>query len=83
MANYYLAVTVKEDDGRCLAFVVKYNRCSNLKSVLDGIRFLLFANVYNTQKQAREAVECWNESYRHNGTYIFDCNPAVVYPEGA
>ena len=29
-------------------------------------------DVYNTKKEAERIVEQWNESYKQNGTYMFD-----------
>jgi len=74
MPNYHIAVTI-EENGKYYSYAVKYSQSSNIKSVLEGIKNLLWANVYSTKKRACEVVENWNEGYRKNGTHLFDNAP--------
>ena len=87
MANYfYIAVTVKQDRNANIfvpnptaepnpgyyAYVVKCSESDNLKSKLDSIGGLLYANIYHTKKRAAEVVNHWNAAYKANGEYLFN-----------
>lgn len=85
MKNFYMAVAVCQDKNESIleqckkapepgycAFVVPISENDNLKARLDGIGGLIHANVCVTKKQAAEIVDCWNASYKANGTYFFD-----------
>ena len=86
MKRFYIAVTIKQDrnertffertnpnydPGYC-AFVVSCTDQDNLKSVLDRIGGLQYANIFPTKKAAEEVARDWNEGYKANGTYFFD-----------
>ena len=85
MKRFYIAVTIKQDrnertfsertnpnydPGYC-AFVVSCTDQDNLKSVLDRIGGLQYANIFPTKKAAEEVARCWNDGYKANGTYFF------------
>ena len=86
MANFYIAVTVKQDRNEIIfeertnqepdpgyyAYVRKLTEADNLVSVLASIGGLIHANVYPTRKKAVEVVDAWNASYKANGQYLFD-----------
>ena len=86
MKRFYIAVTIEQDrnertfserinpnydPGYC-AFVVPVSEQDNLKSVLDRIGGLQYANIFPTKKAAEEVDRYWNEGYKANGTYFFD-----------
>ena len=68
--NSYLAVTV-EENGKYYAYMIKHHNSNNLLNILD-IKGILHANICETKKEAERIVENWNESYKQNGTYMFD-----------
>lgn len=85
MANFYIAVAVKQDrnettftertnpeynPGYC-AFVVRCSENDNLLHKLGCIGGLIHANICPTKKRAEEVAEFWNNSYKANGTYFF------------
>lgn len=55
------------------AYAVRCSESDNLKAVLERVGGLVYANVYQTRKRAEEVVKAWNEQYKANGTYLFDC----------
>ena len=85
MANFYIAVTAEQDRNErhllprenpeyspgYYAYMVKCSDQDNLKSILDTIGGLRYANIYPTKKRAAEIVEFWNTGYKANGTYLF------------
>ena len=89
MKNFYLAVTIEQDKNESIinertppeyspgyySYIVKCSESQNVKSVLDSIGGLLYANICPTKKQAAATVEYWNLMHKRNGTYLFD-NPA-------
>ena len=89
MKNFYLAVTVEQDKNESIlnkrtapeynpgyySYIVKCSESQNVKSVLESIGGLLYANIFNTKKQATATVEYWNLMHKRNGKYLFD-NPA-------
>lgn len=68
--NSYIVVTV-EENGKYYAYMIKHHNSNNLLSVLN-IKGILHANICDTKKEAERIVEQWNESYKQNGTYMFD-----------
>lgn len=86
MSNFYIAVTVEQDRNErhllprenpeyspgYYAYITKCTDSDNLKSVLNMIGGLVHANIFPTKKKAAEIVQFWNDSYKANGTYLFD-----------
>ena len=66
----YLALTVCEN-GKYYSWAMRTGSNNNLLSVL-AIKNLISANVCDTFKRAKEIVSAWNETYRINGTYLFE-----------
>ena len=73
MRRFYIAVTIAEN-GKYYAYGVPVSQSDNVLSKLkiDGI---LFANICETKTKFREIVNLWNESYRLNGTHMFEGSP--------
>lgn len=86
MANFYIAVAVKQDRNETTftprtnpeynpgyySFVLRCSENDNIVSKLDCIGGLVHANICPTKKRAEEVAAFWNESYKANGTYFFD-----------
>lgn len=70
MKNYYIAVQIKEDD-KFYAYAIKVNTMDNLLSKLE-VNNIVVANLCDTKKKAQELVSLWNESFKNNGTYLFE-----------
>ena len=68
--NLYIAITVSENR-KYYSYMIKHNNSNNLLNVAK-IKGILFANICDTKKEAERIVEQWNESYKQNGTYMFD-----------
>ena len=68
--NSYIVVTVSEN-GKYYAYMIKHNNSNNLLNIAN-IKGILHANICDTKKEAERIVEQWNESYKQNGTYMFD-----------
>ena len=69
--NYFwLAVTAENKDG-LYAYAIRVSDCEDVAWKLSSIVNLKHANIMPTKKKAREVVDCWNESYKRNGTYAF------------
>ena len=71
MNKSYIAVTVKEDE-LYYAYIIPITESNNIKYILDGIKGLQWANIFSTKKKAAAVAEMWNQSYKINGTYLFD-----------
>jgi hypothetical protein len=73
MKRFYIAVTIAEND-KYYAYGVPVSQNDNVLSKLkiDGI---LQANICETKTKCREIVNLWNESYRLNGTHMFEGGP--------
>ena len=70
MKNFYIAVIIKEDN-KYYAYTVKANESDNLLRKLK-IKNIIIANICNTRSQAEKIINEWNESYKNNGTYLFE-----------
>ena len=68
--NSYIAVTVSEN-GKYYSYMIKHHNSNNLLNI-TSIKGILHANICDTKKEAKRIVEQWNESYKKNGTYMFD-----------
>ena len=68
--NSYIVVTVSEN-GKYYAYMIKHHNSYNLLNIAN-IKGILHANICDTKKEAEKIVEQWNESYKQNGTYMFD-----------
>lgn len=66
----YLALTVCEN-GKYYSWAQKSASNNNLLSVL-AVKNLISANICDTFKKAKEIVSAWNDTYRANGTYLYD-----------
>ena len=69
---FYLAITIEPIIGKYYSYVLKVSDSINLASELKGINHLLDATLMPTKKKANEVVDCWNNNYRRNGTYLLD-----------
>ena len=69
MKNFYIAIQIKEND-KFYAYTIKVNTMDNILSKLE-INNIVAANICATKKNAEEIVYLWNESFRNNGTYLF------------
>lgn len=86
MNKIYMAVTVKQDRNENIfepngnreynpgyySCVVPCKTGENLKFALDCIGGLQVAHLCNTKREAEDLVTAWNDSYKANGTYLFD-----------
>lgn len=70
MKNYYIAAQIKEND-KFYAYAIKVNTMDNLLSKLE-VNNIVVANLCDTKKKAQELVSLWNESFKNNGTYLFE-----------
>ena len=71
MKNFYYALTVSEN-GKNYSYVLKVSESNNLLAVLKYHKNLTIVHQCETKKKAVELVNFWNESYKANGTYMFD-----------
>lgn len=70
MKRFYIAVTIKEN-GKYYAYALTVSESDNLVSKLE-ISGIIYANIFETKKLAREVIKSWNDAYKINGTYLFD-----------
>lgn len=73
MKKYYIAVTVQENE-KYYSYVLTVPESDNLISKLR-IKNIYNAMICSTKKSAAEIVKAWNDTYKYNGSYMFD-NPA-------
>lgn len=71
MSKSYMAVSAEEHN-LYYAYVIPITELNNIKCVLDSIKGLQCANIFSTKKKAAAIAEMWNQSYKINGTYLFD-----------
>ena len=72
--NIYLLLNVKEN-GKLYAWAYKTSANNDLLSVLARFKNLHTVNVCRTFTEAKQTAAAWNETYKQNGTYLFD-NPS-------
>lgn len=71
MKNFYYALTVSEN-GKNYSYVLKVKASTNLWAILKCHKNLTIVHQCDSKKKAVELVNFWNESYKANGTYMFD-----------
>lgn len=74
MKKFYIAVQIRHDSGEMDAFIIPVTSCDNIAAKLQ-IQGLVSANIYPTQRAAREVVLAWRDGYRGNGIYYWDTMP--------
>jgi hypothetical protein len=70
MKKYYLAITIKENE-KYYSYVLTVPESINLIAALK-IKNIYNAMICRTKKTAGEIVDIWNETYKHNNSYLFD-----------
>ena len=71
MSKYYIAVTEQDENGKNYAYAIPITSSDNILCKLENRNFL-HANIFITRKETEKVVKFWNESYKNNGTYMFD-----------
>lgn len=72
MKSFYIVVTVEENK-KYYSYVIIVYESENLVRKLN-IPNITHANLFHSKKRAKEVAQSWNDSYKANGTYMFD-NP--------
>jgi hypothetical protein len=70
MKNFYYVV-MEEIDGKNCAYVDKVSENTNICGRWEASQFI-FVQPCESKKRAEELADFWNESYKTNGTYLFD-----------
>ena len=70
MKNFYFAV-IEEIDGKKCAYVDKVGASTNICGRWENSNFLA-VRPCESKAKAEELADFWNESYKANGTYLFD-----------
>lgn len=69
---YFAAVTTK--NGKNYAYAIRVPVNTNILNIIKQHNPKIL-HTCETKKQARDFVTLWNESYKNNGTYMFDDEP--------
>ena len=75
MKKYYIAVQIEHDDGKMDAVIIPATECDNIYKKLSSIRGIVSANIYPSQKAARDVVIAWRNGFRAAGVYYWDTMP--------
>ena len=70
--KYFWIAAIVQENGRYYAFTFRVSENDNLKCRLDGVQNLSCANIMPTKKAAYDIVTFCNDSFKANGTYLFD-----------
>ena len=70
MKRLYIAVTEKHNE-KLYSYWISVTSNDNILSKLSNPR-LVNANVFGTRKEAASVADSWNQSYKNNGTYLYD-----------
>lgn len=71
MKKIYIAVTI-EENGKYYSYTMPIATGMNIISKLDGIRNAKVLHLCESKRKADELTTFWNNSYKANGTYLFD-----------
>lgn len=74
MKNTYISVTIEKSGKRC-AFAIAVSPSDNLLHALD-IAGISAANICQSKREAQEIAQAWNDSYRANGSYLWEVTSA-------
>ena len=74
MRKFWIAVQIKHENGKMDAIIIPVTSCDNIAAKLQ-IRGIVSANVYPSQRTARDVVLSWRDGYRENGIYYWDTMP--------
>ena len=73
MSKYHYLVAQTSENGKNYAFVIKLSESDNILSKLAQYKNIVFANMCGTRKEAAKIVTEWNDLYKANNTFLFDC----------
>ena len=69
--KYYIAIQTGHG-GKYDCCILPVTECDNIYAKLKGIRELVTANIYDTQKAATAVVLAWRDGFRASGVYRWD-----------
>lgn len=67
----WMAVQVKEDNGKTFAYVIEISSSENIFHSLVRIKNANFGSIFTTRKRAVEVAALWNDCADRNGVYKF------------
>lgn len=70
MKKHYIVVTV-EKSGKFYSYVLPVSENVNLIAALK-INGIINATTCGTRERAADIVNAWNDSYKRNGSFLFD-----------
>ena len=70
MKYFYIVMAINEN-GKQYAYVLRHNQSNNLIGVTEQ-KNAEFAYLCQSKKEAERIASAWVESYKKNGTYMFD-----------
>lgn len=68
--NLFLLIN-EEKDGKFCACAKKVSASLNLLAYINMYKDICTLNVCQTWKEATETAAAWNETYKRNGTYMY------------
>ena len=71
MKKYYYVISETEN-GKNNAFALTVDDSNNLLSIFKQHKNATIIQPCESKKKAEEFADFWNESYKANGTYLFD-----------
>lgn len=69
--NYYAAMIIS-DGTKNYPIMQKFDKSDNIAHFFQGRRDIIAANILPTKKEAAAVVINWRESFKENGSYMFD-----------
>ena len=73
----WYVISQKQEDGKQYAFPFRIRNNVNIASFVLNMPTINTMNPCNTKKKAVEIATAWNETYKVNGTYLYD---GIVIP---
>lgn len=72
MDNYVWYVLIRTENGKHYAHAFRLRQNQNIASFVHDYPNITHMNACPTMKYAKEIAQAWNESFKKNGTYMFD-----------
>lgn len=70
----WIAIQIRRENGCMDALIIPVTELDNISAKLN-IRGIVSANIFTSQKHAREVVLAWRDGFRAKGIYYWDSAP--------
>lgn len=70
MKYFYYVITKKNEEDKYYSYAERISGCNNILTLVK--KNVVNITAFSTFKEAKEIAKFWNNTYKFNGTYMFE-----------